>query len=118
MAKLLTHSSASYSPTLTQKSQHKLLSQIAGEMRVMSFFPHPSTDEPNSTREVSGNLHKPPIQPNIQTALQRQDKRKEEKSNWLKRNSDTPTPRISNTNIFKRARTNTRVRVNRNSCNN
>ena len=92
--------------TLTQKSQHKLLSQIAGEMRVMSFFPHPSTDEPNSTREVSGNLHKPPIQPNIQTALQRQDKRKEEKSNWLKRNSDTPTPRISNTNIFKRARTN------------
>ena len=37
-AKLLTHSSAAYSPTLKQCSQQRLLSIIAGKLRPAQFF--------------------------------------------------------------------------------
>ena len=36
--KLLTHSSAAYSPTLTQNSQQRLLYIIAGKLRTSNFF--------------------------------------------------------------------------------
>ena len=55
-------------------------SQIAGEMRVIGYFPPPSTDEQDTSTEVSGKLHNPRIQRNTDVALQRQNKRKQEKS--------------------------------------
>ena len=40
--KLITHSSAAYSPTLTQNSQQRLLYIIAGKLRISNFFLLPS----------------------------------------------------------------------------
>ena len=78
MAKLLTHSSASYSPTLTQTSQRRLLCRIAGQIRVMNFFPAPSEIGDLSDKRRSGNLRKPRVMPNTETAVIRCDKRKTE----------------------------------------
>ena len=117
MAKLLTHSSATYSPTLTQTSQQTLLSQIAGEIRVMNFFPKPVHDALVTNSVGSGTLHNPRVLPNIETAQLRRLKREEERMKWAKRNLSTRSNRTSNTNIFKRPRTNTRVRLNKNISN-
>ena len=38
-AKLLTHSSATYSPTMIQQTQQRLLFTIAGKLRSSKFFP-------------------------------------------------------------------------------
>ena len=42
--KLLTHSSAAYSPTLRQIRQHRLLSVLAGKLRTAHFFVPPEKD--------------------------------------------------------------------------
>ena len=73
MAKLLTHSSASYSPTLTQTSQRRLLCRIAGQIRVMNCFPPPTetvTGDLNDTRR-SGNLRQPHVMHSTEAVVMR-----------------------------------------------
>ena len=51
LAKLLTHSSAAYSPTLIQTSQQRLLSILSGKMRQTSFLTSNSARDSSIVRE-------------------------------------------------------------------
>ena len=112
-AKLLTHSSASYFPTLIQCSQSRLLSIIAGNLRVQGFFPtqnitNLSIPLPTGTRN---DLHVSHILTDAGTAATRAYKRKLETAMWNKRNTE-PRPSVrSETDIFRRPRIDSRDRV-------
>ena len=114
MAKLLTHSSASYSPTLTQASQRRLLCRLAGQIRVMNFFPTPSETIDLSDTRRSGILRKPRVRQSTEASAMRREKRKTENNQWKKRNHVIRSKRLNETNIFKRRRADTRVRANKN----
>ena len=114
MAKLLTHSSASWSPTLTQISQRRLLVRIAGHIRVSNFFPFTSQGLQSTSTRGKGDLQTPRVRYNVQSAAVREKKRQTEKKQWEKDSTRRHPNRVNNTNIFKLRRLDTRVRSNRN----
>ena len=105
-AKLLTHASAAYSPTITQLRQRKLLLLIAGRLRQDGFFPDllPIV----GIRSVSSPLNRGSLQTALVptdtgVASARKKKRQLNKQMWdktAKKFCSKPTT----TNIFKRAR--------------
>ena len=105
-AKLLTHSSAAYSPTLIQTRQQKLLAHIAGHIRKVSFFP-PVLPDPTATLLSlpleRSSLHIFPLKQNISYSLARKKKREENKRKWVK-NKVSKRGKASSTDIFKRPR--------------
>ena len=77
--KLLTHSSAAYSPTLQQKSQQQLISIIAGKLLSIPFFsPAPVRPVQNGLpRTITRNrLHETPIKDQISSTNARKIKKK------------------------------------------
>ena len=85
LAKLLTHSSACYSPTLTQTSQSRLLSILAGNLRKCGFF----TLKKETLRNYSlpqtinrNNLHNSYAKAEINITCARREKRKLRKIMW------------------------------------
>lgn len=107
LAKLLTHSSAAYSPTLIQTRQQKLLAHIAGHIRKVSFFP-PVLPDPTATLLSlplqRSSLHMFPLKQNISYSLERKKKREENKRKWVKNNKTSKRGKASSTDIFKRPR--------------
>ena len=106
-AKLLTHTSAAYTPTLTQKSQQQLLAFLAGKLRVMKFFPeNPNHRVKKQFSLVYGNkmIQKSPVEVNITSKNNRKKIREESKSNWKKKENKSRIPQKRFTNIFKRRR--------------
>ena len=84
----MTHSSATYCPTLVQYTQSTLLSIIAGYIRETHFFPHTpapgvnvSITPPTHRRE----LHRPILPYNVPVAVARRSKRILENKMWIKR---------------------------------
>ena len=69
LAKLLTHSSANFTPTLTQVTQQRLLSQIAGQMRKVNFFPPPLSDNTHKKRLLCHTRHTPHVLVGMQRSL-------------------------------------------------
>ena len=109
-AKLLTHSSAAYSPTLTQKSQSRLLSIIAGQIRQTRFF---STNLETSVNlpQTRKTLHAPVLPINKFTRETRFNKRKSQDLMWKKSDIRPSNRSPSQTNIFRRPRTSSRQLV-------
>ena len=107
LAKLLTHSSAAYSPTLTQASQSRLLCQIEGKIRVMSFFP-PVTKPADLDGSISEKLDYPRVVVNGEITKSRKEEQTKESKMWTKRNLKRHHTRPNDTNIFK-IRSNKRI---------
>ena len=78
LSKLLTHSSACYHPTLTQTSQSRILSTIAGTLCQIPFFPKPlsSPSFTPSLYQGRNDLSKPAIPQKTNAKLERKAKRK------------------------------------------
>ena len=108
LAKLLTHSSAAYSPTLTQVSQSRLLSQIAGKIRKMSFFP-PSNEPAAFDKSIFDHLDHPRVVQNDEVTRKRQRDLIKDREMWTKGKVVRRPIRSNNTNVFRRARTKTRM---------
>ena len=107
LAKLLTHSSAGYSPTLTQFGQQKLLSLIAGRLRRNGFFPPVHSAHETSlipTNVALNTLHTPFILETSFSSFSRKNTRDENKQNWKKREKRMRSREPSSTNIFRRVR--------------
>ena len=102
--KLVTHSSASYSPTLIQTSQARLIHTIAGDIRHNALFPVPLRTAPFNTNNQSGNINTPHVllAPNV--AKKRSSKRKLQSIMWSKNNIVARDKQLHKTNIFRRPR--------------
>ena len=106
-AKLLTHSSAAYSPTTTQTSQSRLLSIIAGQMRQTGFFsvvPTGLASPSVRSSQTRTDLHTPALFINKISSDKRLKKRKIQKIMWKKHDVTNPTRATIRTNIFRRPR--------------
>ena len=104
-AKLLTHSSAAYTPTLTQKSQQQLLAFLAGKLGIMKFFPeNPNHHVQNQLPFVYKNkmIQKSPVKVNIISKNHRKKIREECNRNWKKNEIKSRIPQKRFMNIFKR----------------
>ena len=107
LAKLLTHSSAAYSPTLVQTSQQRLLFVIAGNLRNIRFFSSPTTHLgclPKLPSLGRDTLQTASIGYDISSVLLRKKRKHANKLNWVKRKKTNLIGHSSNTNIFKRQR--------------
>ena len=88
LAKLLTHSSAAYSPTLVQTTQQRLLFMMAGKLRKSGFFSFPSPCKINSADNVSQkkkSLNTTYREYDTSSAQARKIRVKANKQNWGKR---------------------------------
>ena len=100
-SKMITHSSACYSPTLIQNSQKRLLNLIAGNIRHNGFF-HVQISPPDNKFQINSNTPYLPVNTNV--ADKRLKKRKIQKPMW---SNVKKIPRITprqHTNIFKQPR--------------
>ena len=106
LAKLLTHSSASYFPTLTQTSQSRLLSIMASKLRVHGFFPTPINHDLSTPllTETRNDLHIHAVPYNTSSTITRVDKHKLQKVMWKKRKTTARIRIDKNTDVFKRPR--------------
>ena len=107
LAKLLTHSSAAYSPTLIQTSQRRLLSLIAGKLRDEGFFPAPPLYQRGSSVQpclARDSLQTVLVATDNSSALSRKCKSQANKLNWQKQKKPKRCKEGSTTNIFKRPR--------------
>ena len=115
LSKLLTHSAASYYPTLIQTSQSRLLSIIAGKIRQFGFFPQSisNTTNTSSLKSTRNDLQTYSVSNNTDAVINRATKRKLQSDMWKKKQKK---PRVScenKTNIFRRPRINNRKLVHR-----
>ena len=107
LTKLLTHSSAAYSPTLIQTRQQKLLAHIAGHIRKVSFFPPVLSNPPASLFSLPlqrSSLKICRIKNNITNSLARKNKREDNKRNWGKKKKASRKGKANSTDLFKRPR--------------
>ena len=104
LAKLLTHSSANFSPTLTQVTQQRLLSQIAGQMRKIKFFPPPLNDFTHKKSLRCHTLHTPQVPVCNDRTAKRKDQRRKNDEMWVKAEIKSKTTHPNETNVFKRRR--------------
>ena len=105
-AKLLTHSSAAYSPTLKQCSQQRLLSIIAGKLRSAQFFSQ-SPVLPTNTLSMAltrNDLQATPVDEDPTFSETRSRERVRNSLKWKKLDKKNKKPHGSATNIFKRRR--------------
>ena len=102
--KLVTHSSACYSPTLIQTTQSRLIHLIASEIRYNGLFQAPIHNP--STHKINGLtcLNKPHIIFSPGIAEKRLKKRDLERKMWSKKKKVTRVNHSHKTNIFKRPR--------------
>ena len=102
--KLVTHSSACYSPTLIQTTQSRLIHLIASEIRYNGLFQAPIHNP--STHKINGlaGLNKPHIIFSPGIAEKRLKKRDLERKMWSKKKKVTRVKHSHKTNIFKRPR--------------
>ena len=105
-SKLLTHSSAAYTPTLTQFSQQKLLYIIAGKLRYNNFLPVPSDITPHTSPiDLSRNqLQRAFVNEDASFSMIRHIERERCNRNWKKTVKKNRISHDNNTNIFKRRR--------------
>ena len=109
-AKLLTHSSAAYYPTLHQKTQQRLLSVMAGKLRSIKFFPSSSSAICSSNNDIyipsltRDQLHSAPTSSNSYLVQSRRKKRSLSKLNWKKTKKVIIHKKGSGTDVFKRRR--------------
>ena len=106
-SKLITHSSACYSPTLIQNSQKRLLNLIAGDIRHNGFF-HGQISPPDIKYQI--NINNPRLPVNTNVADKRLKKRKIQRRMW---SNEKKIPRVASrqhTNIFKQPRSGKRLR--------
>ena len=107
LAKLLTHASAAYSPTLTQFRQRKLLVLIAGRLRQDGFFREvlPTVGKTFiSSALEKDSLQSACVQTNKSSTLARKKKRRIDKQKWDYCEKKPSCRKTSNTDIFRRAR--------------
>ena len=102
--KLVTHSSACYSPTLIQTSQARLIHTIAGDIRQNGLFPVPLRTAPFNTNNRSGNINTPHVKLAPDVAKKRSSKRKLQSIMWSKKNIVARDKQLHKTNIFRRPR--------------
>ena len=102
LAKLLTHASAAYTPTLTQFEQQKLLSLICGRLRQVRFFPNVQPALMDVSLPLS--LQRPILQTNTSAALLRKKVKQENKETWEQQGTKLRQGKPSSTDIFKRPR--------------
>ena len=107
--KLIAHSSAAYSPTLTQNSQSRLVHSIAGKIRHNGFFPSPVHSAQIDNINCLGDINKPKVFLNPDVANKRSAKRRVQKHLWSIEKKKPRVAHSSNTNIFKRSRAGTRL---------
>ena len=106
--KLITHSSAAYSPTLQQKSQQRLLSIIAGKLRSSStFLQIPTIPIQNvlATHITRKRLHETSVKVHASSTNARKLKKKNNSLCWEKNDIKMRNSQGTDTNIFKRRRT-------------
>ena len=103
-AKMLTHSSAAYSPTLTQSTQSRLLYCIAGKLRRDGFFKKNSQIINISLPLNRKGLHSSVVPINLSSVESRLHQNNMQKVKWGKRKIKHSDNRISYTNVFKRPR--------------
>ena len=107
LAKLLSHASSAYTPTLTQFRQRKILFFIAGRLRHEGFFPEIlSTAEVPFNSSVFDNdpLQSAYVQTNTSSTLARKTKRRLAKQKWDECEKKSRCAKSSTTDIFRRAR--------------
>ena len=98
LAKLLTHASAAYSPTLTQFRQRKLLSLICGRLRPERFFPDVVPVQKGVSTTPS--LHTALLKTSTTAVLLRKKVRQENIETWEKSGSKLRKGKPSGTDIF------------------
>ena len=103
-AKILTHSSASYSPTLSQCTQSRLLYNIAGKLRRDGFFPKGILSTDTSLRINREGLHSSVLPVNLSSVHARSYQNNMQKAMWAKRKKKPRNEHKSNTDIFRRPR--------------
>ena len=106
--KLITHSSAAYSPTLIQNSQSRLIHSIAGKIQHNGFFPAPDYTFQIENITCGGNINKPTVFLNPDVVNKRLTKRKLQKRQWSIENKVPRITRSNTTNVFRRPRAGTR----------
>ena len=84
IAKILSHSSACYSPILVQKTQLRLINSIAGDIRHRGFFKEPLHPIPESIRSGLADIISPVVLLDPSVSKERSNKRKLEKAMWTK----------------------------------
>ena len=112
MVKLLTHSSASYNPTLTQTRQRRLLFSIAGRIRKEGFFLSGTNHlEGNSLRTniTRDDLHTAVVGSDSSTAMLRKIERKQNHAMLTKDKRKRSIPHENTTDVFKRRRVNSGI---------
>ena len=86
LAKLLTHSSAAYYPSLSQTTQSRLMTTIAVNIRLVGFFQQPNNQIAlrDSTAQTRSALHRHYVPNNVCNTTSRKAKRKRENVMWKK----------------------------------
>ena len=111
-AKLLTHSSAAYFPTLCQTSQSRLLFILSVKLPTYGIFPTPNIAVNSISSPINSRDHLHVNVPtNAGTAITRASKRKLENVMWKKRQIPLRPSVRSYTDIFRRPRVDIRDRV-------
>ena len=106
-AKLMTHSSAAYYPTLIQTRQRRLLCIIASRLRTSPFFPSCSPQLENRPVQIElcrADLHKPESQIDSVSGKLRKQEEKENQIMWKKEKRKRLTKKRNTTDVFKRRR--------------
>ena len=107
MAKLLTHSSAAYTPTLIQTRQRRLLCSIAGRLRKYPFFPSGMLQLEGSPQRINSRREDLLIaekKGNSLTGMVRKQERRENRAMWKKEKRKGSTGEENTTDVFKRRR--------------
>ena len=108
-AKLLTHSSAAYTPTLTQQTQQRLLFTIAGKMRSSNFFSSPNSLSFTKCDSFSSGPKRTSLQidrvnENLSSPQKRRKIKEISNLSWKKEEKKFKTNFVTGTNVFKKRR--------------
>ena len=107
MAKLMTHSSAAYSPTLTQTRQRRLLCGIAGRLKKHMFFPMGTTPLQGTTLLAvphRKDLHTAVLREPLVAKMLRKKKNQDNRVMWEKEKREGSSRGENTTDVFKRRR--------------
>ena len=110
LGKLMTHSSAAYTPTLIQTRQRRLLCSIAGRLRKDPFFPSCMTRIEGFSPTIHcrrEDLQIAEKKENPATATLRKQERSENLAKWKKVKRKVSTGKENTTDVFKRRRVST-----------
>ena len=111
IVKVLSHSSACYSPTLVQTTQLRLINSIASEIRHRGFFKAPVRPAPVCIRRGFVDIRSPVVFVDPSVSKERSNKRQLEKAMWSKREKIARVKVLHMTNIFRRPRAGNRTQT-------